>query len=124
MQAQGLITKSALLSVSLLLLITSVSAFSANIDQDRVDIPVTEDARIFAQFNEQTPAVLNYFTTETEANVIAFYQKHYGEPKQRERKRGRLTLRYQQDSLKIRVVISQQNQLRQVDVMVEKALSS
>ncbi|MFT6690115.1 MAG: hypothetical protein ACJAXH_000625, partial [Colwellia sp.] len=48
------------------------------------------------------------------------YNKNYGEPIQHERKRGRLTLHYQKDLQQIRVVISQQNKLRQVDIIVDK----
>ena len=58
-------------------------------------------------------------TRKTEEEVIAFYQKEYGEPLQQERKRGRLTVNFSQAQNNIRVVISQQNSMRQVDVMVE-----
>ena len=68
------------------------------------------------------PAVVNYFTPLTEDAVINFYNKNYGEPVKRERKRGRLTLNYQQTQQQIRVIISQQNNLRQVDVLVEKSM--
>ena len=65
------------------------------------------------------PAVVNYFTKKTEEEIIAFYQKEYGEPLQQERKRGRLTLNFSQETNNIRVVISQQNSVRQVDVIIE-----
>ena len=78
----------------------SISAKSLNADKstmEKVNIPVVEGARVFAKFDEKTPAVINYFTAVTEDDVIAFYNESYGEPLQRERKRGRLTLHYQQD---------------------------
>lgn len=85
----------------------------------KVDIPVVAGARIFAQFDDKTPAVINYFTSATEQAVINFYQENYGEAIAQERKRGRLTLNYSTIQQQIRVVISQQNNLRQVDVIVD-----
>ncbi len=120
MQALRFIPKSLFLPRTFLLMMVSFNAYSLSDTMASVDIPVMEGARIFAQFDEKTPAVINYFTSETEETVIAFYNKSYGEPIQRERKRGRLTLNYQQDLQAIRVVISQQNKLRQVDVIVDK----
>jgi hypothetical protein len=78
------------------------------------------DARIFADFKDKMPAVVNYFTKNTEQDVIAFYQSEYGKADKQERKRGRLTLNFNQEYSSIRVVISQQNQMRQVDVIVEE----
>ena len=43
----------------------------------------------------------------------------YGEISHQERKRGRLTLSFYPDALLVRVVISQQNNKRQVDVIVD-----
>jgi hypothetical protein len=120
MQALRFIPKSLFLPRTFLLMMVSFNAYSLSDTMTNIDIPVMEGARIFAQFDEKTPAVINYFTAETEEAVIAFYNKSYGEPIQRERKRGRLTLSYQQELQTIRVVISQQNKLRQVDVIVDK----
>lgn len=77
------------------------------------------DAQVFADFTDDMPAVLNYFTSATEEIVVDFYQQHYNGFLKQERKRGRLTLTYQQDNHEVRVVISQQNKKRQVDVIVE-----
>jgi hypothetical protein len=85
-----------------------------------VTIPAMSDARVFAEFTDETPAVINYFTRSTEEEVIQFYQKEYGQALNQERKRGRLTLNFNQKQHSIRVVISQQNKLRQVDVIVEE----
>ena len=84
-----------------------------------ITIPTLNDARVFAEFKDKMPAVVNYFTKKTEEEIIAFYQKEYGEPLQQERKRGRLTLNFSQETNNIRVVISQQNSVRQVDVIIE-----
>jgi hypothetical protein len=63
--------------------------------------------------------VVNYFSKSTEEDIISFYQKEYGQPLGQERKRGRLTLNFNQELQSIRVVISHQNNMRQVDVIVE-----
>lgn len=117
--------KRSFLSRTLLLVMVSfsISAESLTAEKntmEKVDIPVVEGARIFAKFDENTPAVVNYFTAATESSVIDFYNKNYGEALQRDRKRGRLTLHYQNGQQQIRVVISQQNKQRQVDVIVDK----
>lgn len=92
---------------------------SAVINNGVIDIPVLADAKIFAEFSDELPAVINYFTNSSEADVIDFYQKSFGEPLSQERKRGRLTLKYQETEEMMRVVISQQNKKRQVDVIIE-----
>ena len=92
---------------------------SAVINNGVIDIPVLEGAQIFAEFSDELPAVINYFTLSTEQQVIDFYQQSFGEPLSQERKRDRLTLKYQEGEELMRVVISQQNKKRQVDVIIE-----
>ena len=110
----------------LLLVSATIVGFSANVfalndsEKSVISIPMMENAQVFADFTDGTPAVLNYFTSATETQVIDFYQEQYGDAVSQERKRGRLTLSYQQETHHIRVVISQQNNKRQVDVIVEK----
>ena len=77
------------------------------------------NAQVFANITDELPAVLNYFTSATEEQIIKFYQQHYGDYISQERKRGRLTLSYQHAKKAIRIVISQQNKKRQVDVIME-----
>ena len=96
-----------------------IETTSAVINNGVIDIPVIEDARVFAEFSDELPAVINYFTNSTEAEIITFYQQSFGEATSQERKRGRLTLRYQEGDEAMRVVISQQNKKRQVDVIIE-----
>lgn len=88
-------------------------------NQQNVIIPMMTNAQVFADFTDDLPAVLNYFTSASKENIISFYQQHYGEDLSQEEKRGRLTLTYQHKDHSIRVVISQQNKKRQVDVIVE-----
>jgi hypothetical protein len=84
-----------------------------------IDIPILDNAQVFAEFTDKLPAVINYFTRSNEAEVIDFYQQAFGEPYSQELKRGRLTLQYQEGEEVMRVVISQQNRKRQVDVIIE-----
>ncbi len=92
---------------------------SAVINNGVIDIPVLEDAQIFAEFSDALPAVMNYFTSASETQVIEFYEQAFGAAQSQERKRERLTLKYHQGEEKMRVVISQQNNKRQVDVIIE-----
>jgi hypothetical protein len=103
-------------------LITSSQSLAQDIKT--ITIPTVSDARVFAEFKDKMPAVVNYFTRKTEAEVITFYQNEYGEPLQQERKRGRLTLNFNQEKNTIRIVISQQDSMRQVDVMIENTLKN
>lgn len=102
-------------------LLFSFNATSVAQDNATVNIPQVEHAQVFANFTDGMPAVLNYFTLATTEQIIEFYQQHYGEPVSQESKRGRLTLTYLQQQQAVRVVISQQNLKRQVDVIVEKS---
>lgn len=87
---------------------------------DAISIPMLDNAQVFAEFTDEMPAVLNYFTLATEEQVVNFYQQQFNEPTSKERKRGRLTLTYLKGEQAIRVVVSQQNNKRQVDVIVEQ----
>jgi len=92
---------------------------SAVINNGVIDIPVLKDAQIFAEFSDKLPAVVNYFTQSTEAQVINFYQQAFGTANSQERKRNRLTLQYNKGEEMMRVVISQQDKKRQVDIIIE-----
>jgi hypothetical protein len=93
---------------------------SAVINNGIIDIPVLENAQIFAEFSDSLPAVINYFTSSAEPKVIDFYKQAFGEAYSQERKHGRLTLKYTQAEEIMRVVISQQDNKRQVDVIINK----
>lgn len=110
------------LFVSAILVSFSTSIYAvedSDASTNSVVIPMTTNAQVFADFTDELPAVLNYFTSATEEQIIDFYQQHYSDSLSQERKRSRLTLIYQQDQHKIRIVISQQNKKRQVDIIVE-----
>jgi len=92
---------------------------STVINNGVIEIPVLKDAQVFAEFSDKLPAVVNYFTQSTEAQVINFYQQAFGAADSQERKRNRLTLQYNKAEEMMRVVISQQDKKRQVDIIIE-----
>ena len=92
----------------------------ANDKTEPVLIPILENAHVFADLTDNFPAVLNYFTSSSEAQIIQFYNQNFGDMISQESKRDRLTLHYQKGEQWIRVVISQQNTKRQVDIIVMK----
>jgi membrane-bound inhibitor of C-type lysozyme len=112
------------LFVSAILLSFSTTSYALNSEENETNtnnviIPMMTNAQVFADFTDELPAVLNYFTHATEKQIIDFYQQHYSDAISQERKRGRLTLTYQQEKHNIRIVISPQNKKRQVDVIIE-----
>lgn len=96
-----------------------ISAISlSSVAESVVSIPKVQDAKVFAEFNDKLPAVSNYYSHEAEQALVEFYMAIYGEPLYQERKRGRLSLAFQTDDNNVRVILSQQNTMRQVDVIV------
>ncbi|MCP4992120.1 MAG: hypothetical protein GY928_40555 [Colwellia sp.] len=89
------------------------------VNNGAINIPTLADAKVFAEFTDFLPAVINYFTDASEVQVIEFYQQEFGVACSQERKRGQLTLNYAEGEEVVRVVISQQNKKRQVDIIVE-----
>ena len=102
--------------------VDGIKETSAVINNGIIEIPVLKDAQVFAEFSDKLPAVINYFTQSTEAQVVNFYQQAFGEADSQERKRNRLTLQYQKGEEMMRVVISQQNKKRQVDIIIESKI--
>ncbi|REL35120.1 hypothetical protein [Thalassotalea euphylliae] len=90
-------------------------------EEGDVFIPVLSDAKVFAEFIDELPAVVNFFTMASEDEIIAFYSENYGEPVEQERKRGRLNVTFYLQDVATRVVISEQDNRRQVDVLQESA---
>lgn len=89
-------------------------------DITSIDIPTVEDAHVFGEFTDNLPAVLTYFTALTKQQVINFYGEKIGPPISEEIKRDRLTLIFVKELKKYTVVISQQNNKRQVDIIVQE----
>lgn len=94
------------------------NAFASNEAEDIINIEKLANAEVFASYTDELPAVLNYFTTSSKTDVIAFYKSRYGEVLTRDLKYKRLTLTFKENDKVIRVVISTQGKKRQVDVLV------
>lgn len=116
--------KHSLLAGAVLLSLSAITFASNEVNSasiPTVNIPVIDNAQVFADFTDSMPAVLNYFTSATEEDIIDFYKQNFDEPISQEKKRERLTLTFQKEKQTIRVIISQQNNKRQVDVIIEQA---
>jgi hypothetical protein len=84
-------------------------------------IPLMADAVIFANYDDELPAIVNYYTQASEDEIILFYQASFKKELTKERMRGRLTLNYSTDDRSITVIISPQNNKYQVDVIMTLA---
>jgi hypothetical protein len=113
------IQKQLLLAVMSLLLIITCKEVNALQSDESHPIPYLEDAKIFAQFTDELPSVINYFTAHNEQEIINFYQERFGEAKSSEMKRGRLTLYFNHNDKQLRVVISKQGTKFQVDILLK-----
>lgn len=111
-----------LFRIAVCVFLISIVSLSASASEDNIikPLPRVDNAQVFAEFTDRYPVVLNYFTSMSEKEVINFYQKEYGKISHQSLKRGRLTLYFAQNDKSIRVVISQQNNKRQVDVLSEE----
>ncbi|MGP9801654.1 hypothetical protein [Rheinheimera sp. NSM] len=95
-------------------------AFSSNLAaQDFFQIPVASDAREFARLDNKIPAVLSYFSQQTEQSLRDFYIQRLGEPVNEQTLYGRQHLYFNVNSNQIRILISSQDDWRQVDIMVQ-----
>lgn len=100
--------------------LASISALanSAGNEDSNIYVAKLPDAQVFASFTDELPAVLNYFTTASKQQVIDFYTAAYGEIQTEQLKRKRLTLTFLHNGQNIRIVISEQNNKRQVDILI------
>jgi len=93
--------------------IFSVSAIA------EISIPKLDNAQVFAEFNDELPAVANYFTPSSQEEIVSFYKRQYGEVVQLDDKYGRLTYHFANNSQKIRIAISTQGEVQEVDIFIE-----
>lgn len=106
------------IAIATTLIFTSTNIAAS--DNHQIDIPKPVDAQVFASFTDEIPAVVNYFSKQSKQDLLAFYQNVYGKPIKQTTEYGRLTSHYQTDKQTIRIAISQQNNARQVDVLIEQ----
>lgn len=108
------------LVITMSLLLSLASATSSAYQVEDYMIPSLADAKVFAQFTDELPSVINYFTSHSEQEIISFYQDKFGKPIRSELKRERLTLYFSFENKQIRVIISQQGNKNQVDILMSK----
>jgi len=107
-------------SLALLMACALSALVSLNVKADSFyQVPLTADAREFARLENKLPAVLSYFSRQSIAELQNFYQQQLGEPDNSAVVHGRLNLYYRVNQQQVRILISEQNDWRQVDIMVQ-----
>lgn len=86
---------------------------------DFFQIPLPDDAREFARLDNKLPAVLSYFSQQSESTLHAFYIQQLGQPNSTQTLSGRHHLYFTVNGNQIRILISSRDNWRQVDVMVQ-----
>ena len=104
-----------IVSAAVLLGCLSTSSYA----NDFFQVPVPADAKEFARLDNKMPAVLSYFSQQSEADLRDFYIQRLGEPLSEQNVHGRQHLYFNVNSQQVRVLISSQNDWRQVDIMVQ-----
>ncbi len=109
-------------SLCLGLIAAMLSTTSVADEQNEIgfDIPLLEDAQVFADFKDKYPVMLNYFTQSSFTEVETFYNQQFGGPIYQQTRYGRLELTYSHMNNKVRVIVAEQNNKREVDIIVEE----
>lgn len=90
-----------------------------SVGTNTVDFPLLDDAQIFYQSNDIEPKIVIYYTQSTFPQVTSFYTQRFGTPVSEQTIYGRLELSFTDNDRKIRVIVDQQDNAREVDVMIE-----
>lgn len=98
-----------------LLLMVPVASAAVDFEQ----WPRPQDAREFARLDDKLPAVLTYFSRQSQQQLQQFYLDALGAPAEQKSRYGQLELVYVQAEQQIRLIISEQQDWRQVDMMVQ-----
>ena len=105
--------------------VSKATTFKPNLTQVKNKyIPVMSDAIIFANYDEDLPAIVNYYTYKSEEEVSNFYQENFTQILNQERKQGRLILTFTNNDKPVTIIISQQDNKQQVDVRMNLALAT
>lgn len=108
-----------LLSLSLLILPASIAFAAVDFNQ----WPKPADAREFTRLDDKLPAVLSYFSRESQQQIKQLYLEQLGQPLTERNRYGQLELHYhssgQHGEQVLRIIISEQRDWRQVDLMVQ-----
>lgn len=82
-------------------------------------LPLPTDARVQQQLTNKLPAVTHYFSRQSQAELVAFYQQQLGAPVAQKTVGPHLQLYYQRNDQRLRIVISEQNGWRDVSLMLQ-----
>ena len=82
-------------------------------------IPLPDDAQEMARLEAKLPAVLHYFSRQSQQELLLFYVMALGEPNQQKTLVTQQQLYFFREQQQIRVVIAERNGWREVSVMVQ-----
>lgn len=102
------------LLVGSLLLSTAATA-----DQPFYGVPVFENGKSLARYDESLPAVMTYYLKATPSDILSRYQNELGEPNKIEKVGKRTTLHYETEQ-QIILTISAQDHWTQIDILVRE----
>ena len=117
------ISRYSILIAAIIFNLSAISMASEINKSPIITVPVLKDAHIFADFTDTLPAVVNYYTLATKEQIITYYSQQFGKPISQQNTQNYLTLLYQQEQKMIRIVLSQQENQRQVDIIIESSKS-
>ncbi|CAM3711756.1 hypothetical protein [Rheinheimera salexigens] len=103
-----------------LLFIVALGTSGLTVAADFYQVPLASDAREFARLDSKLPAVLSYFSQQSMPALRQYYLQHLGEPVKTEAIYGRENLYFQVDGHQVRILLSERNDWRQVDIMVQQ----
>lgn len=106
--------------LAVLSLVFILLAFSAQSEaNDFYQVPLPADAREFARLDNKMPAVLSFFSQQTESSLRDYYIQQLGQPEMAQQHYGREQLYFTVNGNRVRILISSQDDWRQVDIMVQ-----
>ncbi|MFT5546405.1 MULTISPECIES: hypothetical protein [Rheinheimera] len=105
----------AFLSVAFILFGFSAKSYG----NDFYQIPVPTDAREFARLDNKMPAVLSFFSQQSESALRDYYIQQLGQPDMTQQHYGREQLYFTVSGNRVRILISSRDDWRQVDIMIQ-----
>ena len=104
------------LAILLCLLLASSFSLRAN---DFFQIPLPADAREFARLDSKMPAVLSFYSQQSQQQLRDFYIQQLGEPNNEQLLYGRHQLYFTFNNQQVRILISSRDAWQQVDIMLQ-----
>lgn len=108
------------LALLLSVVLTLGSLSSISYANDFYQVPVPADAREFARLDSKMPAVMSFFSQQSETALRDFYIQRLGTPNSEQTLYGREHLYFTVNGQQVRILISSRDDWRQVDIMVQQ----